>query len=51
MDPGVKASVASEYANDPILANFEDYGLRPGISQPFRMRELGKVLNDVLSKS
>ena len=26
IDPGVKAIVASEYANDPVLANYKEYG-------------------------
>ncbi len=48
IDPEVKAIVSSGYSDDPVLANFQEYGLKGVIPKPFESRSLGKVLNEVL---
>lgn len=48
IDPQVKAVVASGYATDPILVNFEHYGFCGGIAKPYRAQQLHQVLRQVL---
>lgn len=48
IDPAVKAIVASGYANDPILANFHQYGFCGQIAKPYQADTLHQVLHGVL---
>jgi len=48
IDPGVKAIVSSGYSDDPVLANFWEYGFKGMLPKPFESNSLGKVLNEVL---
>jgi PAS domain S-box-containing protein len=50
IDPKVKAIASSGYSNDPIMANFEQYGFRGIISKPFMIENLNKLLNKVISE-
>ncbi|MFC1713254.1 PAS domain S-box protein [Candidatus Poribacteria bacterium] len=49
IDPGVKAIVSSGYSNDPVLANFREYGFRGVIAKPYKVRELSAVLHGVIT--
>ena len=49
MDPHVRAIVSSGYSNDPVMADPEKFGFRGVIAKPYRMRELGEVIDQVLS--
>ena len=49
LDPGAKIIVSSGYANDPVMAQFRDYGFCGGISKPYNIAELGELLESVLS--
>jgi PAS domain S-box-containing protein len=49
IDPELKAIVFSGYSNDPVLANFKEYGFKGMMSKPFELRTLGKVLHEVLA--
>jgi len=49
-DPEVKAIVSSGYSDDPIMANFKEYGFKGVITKPFRITKLGEVLHDVIFK-
>jgi CheY-like chemotaxis protein len=49
IDPELKAIVFSGYSNDPVLANFEEYGFKGMMAKPFELRTLGKVLHEVLT--
>ncbi|MBI4846407.1 MAG: response regulator [Candidatus Omnitrophica bacterium] len=49
-DPNVKAIVSSGYANDPIMANYKEYGFSGVLEKPFRLDDLTKTLNDVIAK-
>lgn len=51
IDPEIKAIVSSGYANDPIMANFKDYGFQGVIPKPFSMEEASNTLKKVLTKS
>ena len=50
-DPDAKAVVCSGYSNDPVMANFYDYGFSGMIVKPFQLHELANVVNQVLAKS
>jgi PAS domain S-box-containing protein len=47
-DPQTKAIVSSGYADDPVLANFQDFGFRGVIAKPYRITELSEVLHTVM---
>jgi len=48
LDPEVRAVVVSGYSNDPVLANYRDFGFLGRIGKPFRPKDLARVLDDVL---
>ena len=47
--PKIKAIVSSGYFNDPIMANYKDYGFQGFVAKPFDMTELSNVINNVLT--
>ncbi len=51
IDPQARALVASGYSNDPIMANYLDYGFRAVISKPYTITELVRVVRKVLRES
>jgi len=48
IDPQAKAIVSSGYSDDPIMADFQKYWFSGVIAKPYKIAELGKVLNKVL---
>ncbi len=50
-DKDILAVVSSGYANDPIIANYRNYGFSGAIQKPFRLEELRKVLSEVMNGS
>lgn len=48
IDPGVKAIVSSGYSNDPVLANFREYGFSGVISKPYTIKKLSEIVNKVV---
>lgn len=48
IDPDAKTLVSSGYSNDPIMANYKDYGFSGAIGKPYQMQELNKVIREVL---
>jgi len=48
IDPQVKAIVVSGYSNDPVLANYQEYGFKGRVAKPFNLADLSVVLNSVL---
>ena len=47
-DPAVVGVVVSGYAEDPVLARFEDAGFAAALAKPFDVASLGRVLQRVL---
>ncbi len=50
MDPNVKAIVSSGYFNDPIMADFRDYGFSGVIPKPYEIDALGELLETVINR-
>ncbi len=51
IDPGVKAVVSSGYSNDPIMANYNNYGFAGVLPKPFLVENMYQVLNEIFSES
>jgi two-component system cell cycle sensor histidine kinase/response regulator CckA len=50
IDPQVKVVVSSGYSDDPIMADCQKYGFNGVIAKPYKISELGKILNQVIMK-
>ncbi len=48
INPKAKAIVISGYSNDPVLANYQDYGFKGMLVKPFKIVELKNCLETVL---
>ncbi len=46
-DPAARLIVASGYSNDPVMADFARYGFSHALLKPFRMEELGEILQKI----
>jgi len=49
IDPKIKALVSSGYSNDPVMANFKDYGFSGAVGKPYNQEELGAAVAAILS--
>ena len=49
IDPEVKCIVSSGYANDPIMANYSEYGFKGVVAKPYTPEKLQKALGKVLT--
>ena len=43
-DPHAVAIISSGYSNDPVMANYKDFGFRDVIGKPFTAEKLSEVL-------
>jgi len=48
IDPDVKAIVSSGYSNDPVTANYREYGFVEVLAKPYKMKDLVSVVKKVL---
>jgi len=48
IDPKVKAVVSSGYSNDPIMANYLDYGFCGVVPKPYTFTQVSELLNRIL---
>jgi len=48
IDPKVRAIVSSGYSNDPVMANYQQYGFREVITKPFRLNDLIEAIEKVI---
>ena len=48
LNPEVKAMAVSGYSEDPILANFKDYGFVGSVKKPFEVSEMSAAIESVL---
>jgi len=49
IDPGVKAIVSSGYSDDPIMAQFRDYGFSGVVSKPYTLKALSETVHTVIA--
>ncbi len=50
INPDVKAVVSSGYSNDPIMANYKDYGFCGIAPKPFSFAQLNELLNQIMGE-
>ncbi len=50
IDPNVKAIVSSGYSNDPVIANYKDYGFSGMIIKPYRVSDLSEKIGKITGK-
>jgi len=50
IDPDVKAIVSSGYFDDPVMAQYLDYGFIDFLEKPYNMSDLGDVLKRVIDQ-
>ena len=48
IDPHVRVIASSGYSQDPVMANFSEYGFRGVIAKPYKISELGKLLYSII---
>ncbi|MCL7487696.1 MAG: response regulator [Desulfobulbaceae bacterium] len=46
-DPDIRAIVASGYSNDPVMANFREYGFLDALNKPYQLQDLEKSLEGI----
>lgn len=51
INPQAKAIVSSGYAQDPVMANYRDYGFRAVLAKPYSVEALSKVLHRLLQEN
>ncbi|HVU25035.1 MAG TPA: ATP-binding protein [Opitutus sp.] len=48
LDPGVRAVASSGYSNDPVMANFRDYGFVARIPKPYEFAQFASTIAAVI---
>jgi len=48
IDPHVRAIVSSGYADDPVMANYAEYGFKGAAAKPYTQKELREIVGNVL---
>ena len=48
IDPGVKAIVSSGYSNDPVMADFREYGFSGVAAKPYKIKQLSETVHNVI---
>ena len=51
INPQVKAIVSSGYSNDPIMANFKEYGFSGVVPKPYSLEKLGETVQSLISET
>ncbi len=49
INPKVLAIVSSGYSNDPVMAQYKEYGFSGVIAKPYRASELTDLIHTLLS--
>jgi len=48
IDPSIRAIIASGYVDDPVIANYSDYGFQGALTKPFKREEMKSLVEKVL---
>jgi CheY-like chemotaxis protein len=48
IDPAAKAIVSSGYIDDPVMADYREYGFSGKLVKPYTIEELRKAVQDVI---
>ena len=48
MDPAAKIIISSGYASDPIMSNYEEFGIKAIVAKPYRFSDFKEVIINVL---
>lgn len=48
VDPQIRAVVSSGYSQDPVMANYREYGFAGVLAKPYTIHELGTLLKNLL---
>ena len=51
LDPEAKVIVSSGYAEDPVMANYAEYGFVGVVTKPYSIDQLREVLNRILNRT
>ena len=51
IDPKVKAIVSSGYSNDPVMADYKQYGFSGVVAKPYKIDEFGEAIRSVIKDS
>jgi PAS domain S-box-containing protein len=46
-DPAIKAIVSSGYSNDPVMANYRDFGFCGVVAKPYTVEDLSEVISGI----
>ncbi len=49
IDPGAKGIVSSGYPHDAVISNFREFGFSGVVAKPYKMKELGRALHEVIT--
>ena len=49
IDPNARIIVSSGYSNDPVMANYRQYGFRAAVAKPFDLKQLNNAIVKSLS--
>lgn len=50
-NPNIKAIVSSGYSDDPVMANFSEYGFKGFVAKPYCIEELSRVPHKVVMEA
>ena len=50
IDPEARIIVSSGYADDPVMANYADYGFKGVATKPYRLNKMSGVLDQVMEE-
>jgi signal transduction histidine kinase/CheY-like chemotaxis protein len=49
MDPAVPAIVSSGYSNDPVMADFKNFGFQAMVSKPYEVKHMTRTIRELLA--
>ncbi|HSE83315.1 MAG TPA: response regulator [Thermodesulfobacteriota bacterium] len=50
IDPKIKAIVSSGYFNDPVMAEYKNYGFKGVVTKPYKIEEFSKTVYEVINQ-